>query len=49
MIFDVPGHASLQRVPMLEPLRGTRATVGALLDRSPDATTLLRELAAATG
>jgi proteasome accessory factor A len=49
VIFDVPGHASLQRVPMLEPLRGTRATVGALLDRSPDATTLLRELAAATG
>ena len=28
VIFDVPGHASLQRVPMLEPLRGTRATVG---------------------
>ena len=26
VIFDVPGHASLQRVPMLEPLRGTRAT-----------------------
>ena len=49
VIFDVPGHASLQRVPMLEPLRGTRATVGALLDRSPDATALLRELAAATG
>jgi proteasome accessory factor A len=49
VIFDVPGHASLQRVPMLEPLRGTRATVGALLDRSPDATTLLRELAAASG
>ena len=44
MIFDVPGHASLQRVPMLEPQRGTRAHVGALLDRSPDATTLLREL-----
>ena len=34
VIFDVPGHASLQRVPMLEPLRGTRAHVGALLDRS---------------
>ena len=49
VIFDVPGQASLQRVPMLEPLRGTKAHVGALLDRSPDATTLLRELAAAAG
>ena len=49
LIFDLPGHASLQRVPMLEPLRGTRTAVGALIDRSPDATTLLRELAAASG
>ncbi|HET7474825.1 MAG TPA: depupylase/deamidase Dop [Dermatophilaceae bacterium] len=48
VIFDVPGHSSLQRVPTLEPLRGTKASVGALLDRSPDAATLLRELAAAT-
>jgi proteasome accessory factor A len=31
---------------MLEPLRGTRAGVGALIDRSPDASTLLRELGA---
>ena len=29
VIFDVPGHTSLQRVPMLEPLRGTRESVGA--------------------
>jgi len=49
VIFDVPGQASLQRVPMLEPLRGTRASVGGLLDRSPDAATLLRELASASG
>src|SRR6478609_5787045 len=49
VIFDVPGHTSLQRVPMLEPLRGTRATVGALIERSADATALLRELAAAAG
>jgi proteasome accessory factor A len=48
VIFDVPGQASLQRVPMLEPLRGTRASVGSLLDRSPDAATLLRELASAS-
>jgi len=46
VIFDVPGEAALQRVPMLEPLRGTRAGVGDLIDRSPDAAALLRELAA---
>jgi len=46
VIFDVPGQGALQRVPMLEPLRGTREGVGALIDRSPDASTLLRELAA---
>jgi proteasome accessory factor A len=34
---------------MLEPLRGNKASVGALLDRSPDAATLLRELASASG
>jgi len=44
VIFDVPGQASLQRVPMLEPERGTRAQVGELIARSPDAATLLREL-----
>jgi proteasome accessory factor A len=49
VIFDVPGHTSLQRVPMLEPLRGTRESVGPLLDRSVDAATLLRELASASG
>ncbi len=49
VIFDIPGQTSLQRVPMLEPLRGTKASVGALLDRSPDAATLLRELASASG
>ncbi len=44
VIFEVAGHESLQRVPMLEPERGTRAQVGELLARSPDAATLLREL-----
>jgi proteasome accessory factor A len=48
VIFDVPGQSALQRVPMLEPLRGTREGVGDLIDRSPDASTLLRELAAVT-
>ncbi|HEX2705622.1 MAG TPA: depupylase/deamidase Dop [Candidatus Lustribacter sp.] len=41
VIFDVPGHRSLQRVPMLEPHRGTREHVGDIIDRSPDARTLL--------
>lgn len=44
VIFDI-GRDSLQRVPMLEPLRGSRAHVGRLLDRCPDAATLVRELA----
>ncbi|TAM85630.1 MAG: proteasome accessory factor PafA2 [Jatrophihabitans sp.] len=43
VIFDV-GRDSLVRVPMLEPLRGTRAHVGELLDRCPDAKTLIDEL-----
>ncbi len=33
VIFDLPGRDSLQRVPTLEPLRGTKEHVGALLDR----------------
>ncbi len=32
VIFDLPGQESLQRIPTLEPLRGTRDHVGALLD-----------------
>ncbi|MDF8266191.1 depupylase/deamidase Dop [Luteipulveratus flavus] len=44
IIFDVAGQQSLQRVPMLEPERGTRAGVGALLDESTDAADLLRRL-----
>jgi proteasome accessory factor A len=44
VIFDVPGRESLQRVPTLEPTRGTRAHVGALLDASPTAAELLRAL-----
>ena len=43
VIFDV-GRESLVRVPTLEPLRGTRAHVGALLDRCPNAADLVREL-----
>ncbi|ANC30348.1 Depupylase [Isoptericola dokdonensis DS-3] len=44
VIFDVPGTASLQRVPMPDPLRGTRAHIGPLLDASPDAAALLAGL-----
>jgi proteasome accessory factor A len=45
VIFDVPGAPSLQRVPMMDPLRGTRAHIGALLEASPDAAALLAGLA----
>jgi proteasome accessory factor A len=43
MIFDT-GHEALQRVPMREPLRGTRDHVEALLERSPDPGTLVELL-----
>ncbi|MEW1953570.1 depupylase/deamidase Dop [Terrabacter sp. NPDC080008] len=45
VVFDVPGRASLQRVPILEPERGTRAQVGTLLEQSADVAELLRGLA----
>jgi proteasome accessory factor A len=44
VIFDVPGRESLQRVPTLEPLRGTKAHVGALLDRCRTAAELVAAL-----
>jgi Pup amidohydrolase len=40
MIFDT-GKEALQRIPMREPLRGTREHVADLLDRAPDAATLV--------
>jgi len=43
LVFDV-GEESLKRVPMMEPLRGTRERVEELLDRSPDAASLIRAL-----
>ena len=43
VIFDV-GRESLVRVPMLEPLRGTRAHVGELLNRCPTAAALIEAL-----
>ena len=44
VIFDLPGRDSLQRVPTLEPLRGTREHVGELLDRCPTAEELVAGL-----
>jgi proteasome accessory factor A len=44
VIFDIPGRESLQRVPTLEPLRGTRAHVGGLLDRCETAAELVAAL-----
>src|SRR6266851_2576339 len=41
VIFDIPGRESLQRVPTLEPLRGTKAHVGGLLDRCRTAAELV--------
>ncbi|HZY77643.1 MAG TPA: depupylase/deamidase Dop [Jatrophihabitantaceae bacterium] len=43
VIFDV-GRESLVRVPMLEPLRGTQAHVGDLLDSCADANALIDAL-----
>ncbi len=43
LVFDV-GDETLKRVPMMEPLRGTKERVEELLDRSPDAASLIRAL-----
>ncbi len=45
IIFDT-GTDALQRVPMREPLRGTREAVEALLEASEDAGTLVKKLRA---
>jgi proteasome accessory factor A len=34
VILDVPGWPALQRIPLLDPLRGTSAQVKELVDRS---------------
>ncbi len=44
VIFDLPGRSALQRVPTLDPLRGTRAHVQKLLDDSPTALDLISTL-----
>jgi proteasome accessory factor A len=43
LVFDVGGDP-LRRVPMMEPLRGTEAHVGSLIDGSQTAADLLQKL-----
>lgn len=40
VIFDLPGHNSLQRIPTMEPLRGTAEHVGGLFETSSTAAEL---------
>jgi proteasome accessory factor PafA2 len=44
VIFDLPGRESLQRVPTIDPLRGTKAHVGDLIDASETADELVSAL-----
>jgi Pup amidohydrolase len=46
VIFDLPGRDSLQRIPTMEPSRGTRQHVGALLDRCETAEELFAAITA---
>lgn len=44
VIFDLPGRESLQRVPTIDPLRGTRSSVGPLIDSCDTASQLFDAL-----
>jgi proteasome accessory factor A len=44
VIFDVPHRPALQRVPLLDPLRGTRAQVGQMIEECADVTELFAAL-----
>ena len=44
VIFDLPGRSALQRVPTIDPLRGSRAHVGDLIDRCDTAEELMTAL-----
>ena len=46
IILEVPGRRTLHRIPMMEPLRGTREAVGDIIDASPDVAALLDGLTA---
>jgi proteasome accessory factor A len=49
LVFDVPGQEHLLRVPTPDPLRGTRALVGPLLDTDPSIEELLAALSPEQG
>ena len=44
VIFDLPDRPALQRVPLLDPLRGTAEQVGAMLDACHDVSDLFTAL-----
>jgi Pup amidohydrolase len=44
VIFDLPGRESLQRVPTMDPLRGSKAHVGGLIDACDTAEALVAAL-----
>ena len=44
VIFDLPGRESLQRVPTIDPMRGSKAHVADLIDRCDTAEELFRAL-----
>jgi Pup amidohydrolase len=44
VIFDLPDRESLQRVPTLDPLRGTKQHVEGLIDRCRTAAELVAEI-----
>lgn len=46
VVFDI-GEESLRRVPMMEPMRGTRAHVGTVIDESADPAQLIARLGGA--
>jgi proteasome accessory factor PafA2 len=49
VVFDVPRHDALLRVPTLDPLRGTRAHVEGLLASAPNVSALISALGADSG
>ena len=42
--FDVPDRPALQRLPLLDPLRGTREQVGQMIDECTSVTELFAAL-----
>ena len=49
VIFDVPDRPALQRVPLLDPLRGTREQVGQMLEECDSVTELFAALGQVAG